>query len=120
VPTRAPQPLPPADQRIVVGVDGSPASVDAPRWAARQADLTGGHPVEVLLAAAHGADLLVVGSRGHAALAGRLLWSVSEHIAARATCRVVVIRRTPGPTTPRRPPQIAGSGREVMSGAGFR
>ena len=27
--------------RIVVGVDGSPASVDAVRWAARQADLTG-------------------------------------------------------------------------------
>ena len=27
--------------RIVVGVDGSPASVDALRWAARQAELTG-------------------------------------------------------------------------------
>ncbi len=28
---------------IVVGVDGSPASVDALRWAARQAELTGYH-----------------------------------------------------------------------------
>ena len=61
-------------------MDGSPASVDAPRWAARQADLTDGHPAEVLLAAAHGADLLVVGS---CALAGRLLGSVSELVAAR-------------------------------------
>jgi len=104
-PARAPQPLPPAHQRIVVRVDGSPASVDAPRWAARQADLTGGHPAEVLLAAA---------------LAGRVLGSVSEHVAARVTRRVVVIRHTPDPTTPRQPPQIAGSGREVISGAGFR
>ena len=104
--------------RIVVGVDGSPASVDALRWAARQSDLTGaaveavislglpqhngdrirgqldidwadnaratladavhvalgssanpvtmtvtrGHPAEVLVAAARGADLLVVRS----------------------------------------------------------
>ena len=30
-----------AAPRIVVGVDGSPASVDALRWAARQAELTG-------------------------------------------------------------------------------
>ena len=78
VPARTPQPLPPVHQRIVVGVDGSPASDDAPRWAARQADLTDGHPAEVLLAAAHGADLLVVGS---CALAGRLLGSVSELVA---------------------------------------
>lgn len=28
-------------ERIIVGVDGSPASIDALRWAARQASLTG-------------------------------------------------------------------------------
>ena len=114
-----------AQPRIVTGVDGSPASVAALRWAARQADLTGagvekvinwdypstsgmefgsldidwagnaraavadalhvaqgeaaprvpqavtrGHPAEVLVAAAQGADLLIAGSRGRMALLG--------------------------------------------------
>jgi len=159
--------------RIVVGVDGSPASVDALRWAARQADLTGaaveaviswdypstsgmefgsldidwagnaraalvdtlhvalgdnatmitgtvtrGHPAEVLVAAAQGADLLVVGSRGHAALPGRLLGSVSEHVAARAACPVVVVRHVPDPIALGQ--RTHPSDRELLSGAGPR
>jgi nucleotide-binding universal stress UspA family protein len=51
-----------------------------------------GHPAPVLLAAARGADLLVVGSRGHGAFAGMLLGSVSEHCVTHAVCPVVVIR----------------------------
>jgi len=163
-----------ATPRIVVGVDGSPASVDALRWAARQADLTGaaveavisweypstsgmkfgsleidwadnaraaladalsvalgedadrvtrtvtrGHPAEVLVAAAQGgADLLVVGSRGHVALPGRLLGSVSEHVAARASCPVVVVRHVPDPIALGQ--RTHHSGRDVLLGAGFR
>jgi nucleotide-binding universal stress UspA family protein len=133
--------------RIVVGVDGSPASVDALRWAARQAELTGstleavtswhyptqygneyygetnwpelsqdilatavtqagtgtplpctrtvteGHPAQVLVAASAGADLLVVGSRGHGGFAGMLLGSVSDYVIAHADCPVLVIRQ---------------------------
>lgn len=134
--------------RIVVAVDGSPASLEAMAWAARQAALTGavmeavtawddptnaggyaiatetdwratnagyiqdvavkevlgddpaglirsvvqGHPVPVLLAAATGADLLVMGSRGHGGFTGLLLGSVSEHVVAHAPCAVVVVR----------------------------
>ncbi|MGH9016366.1 MAG: universal stress protein [Acidimicrobiales bacterium] len=37
-----------AGQRIVVGVDGSPSSHQALRWAARQAQLTGAH-LEVVI-----------------------------------------------------------------------
>ena len=59
--------------------------------------VTRGHPAEVLVAAARGADLLVVGSRGHVALPGRPLGSVSEHVAARASCPVVVVRHVPDP-----------------------
>ena len=134
-------------RRIIVGVDGSPASLSALEWAVRQGALTGavveavtawhfpatyggypivaetdwqsnaqtiqdiavkealggeatwlvrrvaqGHPVTVLLDAAAGADLLVVGSRGHGGFTGMLLGSVSEHVVAHAPCAVVVVR----------------------------
>lgn len=139
-------------ERIIVGVDGSPASIDALKWAARQASLTGaaveavmawqypmmsggypiaagvdwpsnaqrvldttlteafgadgdqmsrtvveGHPAKVLIDAAAGADLLVVGSRGHGGFTGMLLGSVSEHVAAHALCPVLVIRHGSDP-----------------------
>ncbi len=45
-----------------------------------------------LLAAAEGADLLVVGSRGHGAVMGLLLGSVSEYCVTHASCPVVVVR----------------------------
>ncbi len=51
-----------------------------------------GRPAHVLISAAEGADLLVVGSRGHGAVAGMLLGSVSEDLVAHAPCPVVVIR----------------------------
>jgi nucleotide-binding universal stress UspA family protein len=136
-------------RRIVVGVDGSPASRHALRWAVAQGELTGatveainilylpvtdgwaptfdlieqmteaahrmlaeaaqetegahpavkveprvveGYPATILLAAAEGADLLVLGSRGHGGFVGALLGSVSQHCAQHATCPVVIIR----------------------------
>ncbi len=141
-----------AQGRIVVGVDGSPASLEALRWAVGQAALTGaaveavtaweypadygaadygaapmssgidwqanarealetalgqavaadapaimrtvqqGHPAKVLLNASAGAELLVVGNRGHGGFAGLLLGSVSDHVVAHAACPVLVIR----------------------------
>jgi nucleotide-binding universal stress UspA family protein len=143
----------PAGPRIVAGVDGSPSSISALRWAIRQAGLTGaavdaviawnypanaggygwaptgmegsfnfqenaektltdaissavdpgtgvktrsfvveGLPAQVLLDASDGADLLVVGSRGHGGFAEALLGSVSQHCVHHAHCPVVVIR----------------------------
>jgi nucleotide-binding universal stress UspA family protein len=51
-----------------------------------------GNPSRVLLDAATGADLLVVGSRGHGGFAEALLGSVSQHCVQHATCPVVIIR----------------------------
>ncbi len=139
--------------RIVVGVDGSPSSKAALRWAVRQAELTGasveavtawhlpvvaggvpfapagildgtdfgeiaakalseaisqtvdavspvkisstvteGDAAHVLLEAADGADMLVVGSRGHGGFTGALLGSVSQHCAHHAHCPLVIVR----------------------------
>ncbi|MFJ9447456.1 universal stress protein [Kitasatospora sp. NPDC101235] len=137
------------ERRIVVGVDGSPASVDALRWAVGQARVQGAvvealiawqHPMatawtvpieayeglpgiarktlddsvrevtgpdapvgirtrvqeggaaECLLDAARGAELLVVGSRGHGGFTGALLGSVGQHCVQHAPCPVVVVR----------------------------
>ena len=149
----------------MVGVDGSPASVAALRWAAGQADLTDAvmeavvswdYPstsgmefrsmdidcraalVDALDVALGdeattgrdpgasgrgpgrcrpGADLLVVGSRGRVALPDGLLGSVSEHVAARASCPVVVVH-IPDPIALGQRTHL--SGRELLSGAGFR
>ncbi len=145
----APEPQAPTGSAVVVGVDGSPASKDALRWAADYARLTrtpllaisawhwpvtmvvslpapvdfdptadaqraldailaevlgddpgfpvttrvvGGAAAEALIAASHGARLLVVGSRGHGGFAGLLLGSVSEQCTHYAACPVVVVR----------------------------
>lgn len=52
----------------------------------------GGPPAQVLLRAADGADLLVVGSRGHGGFAGALLGSVSQHCAHHAPCPLIIVR----------------------------
>jgi len=59
-----------------------------------------------LVAASEGAELLVVGSRGHHELVGMVLASVSEYCVTRAHCPVVVVR---GETVPRLP--TAGASR---------
>jgi nucleotide-binding universal stress UspA family protein len=137
----------PARHRIVVGVDGSEASKEALRWAARisvginapieaviawdypvsvgwatwpgdwhpeaDADKTlqqaldeafgsdrpaglepkvrQGHPRAVLLDAAEGADMLILGNRGHGGFVGLRLGSVGAACAEHARCPVLVV-----------------------------
>jgi nucleotide-binding universal stress UspA family protein len=58
-----------------------------------------GNAAKVLMDAAGGAELLVVGSRGHGGLTGALLGSVSQQCVHHATCPVVVVR-DPEPASP--------------------
>ena len=51
-----------------------------------------GHPADVLLTAADGADLLVVGSRGHGSFADALLGSVGQYCVHHAHCPVLIMR----------------------------
>ncbi|WP_162794738.1 universal stress protein [Nonomuraea lactucae] len=50
---------------------------------------------DLLVQAGEGAQLLVVGSRGHGGFAELLLGSVSRHVATRAPCPVAVVRQPP-------------------------
>ncbi|MER5379869.1 universal stress protein [Streptomyces sp. NPDC002688] len=138
-----------SERRVVVGVDGSPSSYEALRWAVGYAGLVGatveavavwelpglygwsgpavdmdvdedetgqrirtemaevlgpdaadsvrthvvhGNTADVLLRAAEGAEVLVVGSRGRGGFASALLGSVSQHVSQHATCPVVIVR----------------------------
>lgn len=56
-----------------------------------QPEVRMGPAAEQLLAAADGAELLVVGSRGKGGFKGLLLGSVSQQCVTHATCPVVVI-----------------------------
>ena len=51
-----------------------------------------GNPAAALLAASAGAELLVLGSRGHGGFVEALLGSVSQHCVHHANCPVVIIR----------------------------
>jgi nucleotide-binding universal stress UspA family protein len=51
-----------------------------------------GNAARVLLDAAKGADLLVVGTRGHGGFTEALLGSVSQHCVHHAACPVVIVR----------------------------
>ncbi|MFG2020583.1 universal stress protein [Actinomadura geliboluensis] len=63
-----------------------------------QAEVLVGHPREVLLNAAQGARLLVVGSRGLGGFRGLLLGSVSHALLQYAPCSVAVVHAPPNPS----------------------
>jgi nucleotide-binding universal stress UspA family protein len=51
-----------------------------------------GNAAQALVEAAKGAELLVVGSRGHGGFTGALLGSVSQHCAHLSPCPIVIVR----------------------------
>ena len=59
-----------------------------------QARAAEGSPADVLIRESHGADLLVVGSRGHGGFHTMLLGSTSMQCVLHATCPVTVVHST--------------------------
>ena len=73
-------------QELLQGVMGEQDDVKV------KTQVVSGNAAKVLIDSSQDADLLVVGSRGHGGFAGMLLGSVSQHVAAHASCPVVVVR----------------------------
>ena len=78
-----------AEKIVADAISRIPGSAGDVRVHARVAE---GNAARVLLDAADGAELLVVGSRGHGGFTEALLGSVSQHCVQHAPCPVVVIR----------------------------
>ncbi|MFB7613317.1 universal stress protein [Kitasatospora sp. NPDC056181] len=76
-----------------------------------------GHAAEVLLGAAEGADLLVLGSRGRGSFTRTLLGSVSARCAVHGVCPVVIVRAD---GTASAPPHTARAVATVESGGESR
>jgi nucleotide-binding universal stress UspA family protein len=73
-----------ADTIAEVSADAGPVKI--------RSKVAEGNAAQVLLDESAGADLLVVGSRGHGGFAEALLGSVGQHCVHHATCPIVVIR----------------------------
>lgn len=73
------------------------SAVEPPPSVPLQLTVAEGDPRSTLIAAAHDAILLVLGTRGHAPFTGLLLGSVSQACAAAARCPVVIVK-IPHPT----------------------
>ncbi len=74
-----------------------------------------GRASSVLLDAAGGADLVVVGSRGRGTLGSIVLGSTSSEVAAHATVPVVVVRESEDAPAVRRPRVVVGSDGSELS-----
>ncbi|HZU81134.1 MAG TPA: universal stress protein [Acidimicrobiales bacterium] len=93
--------------------DALAAAEIAPGGVIRRA--ANGPATAVLLEAARGAELLVVGTRGHNRMTGLFLGSVSQYLAVHAPCPVLVVH---GPAaTPAAAPALASSGRQAVVAA---
>jgi len=79
-----------ASLRIVTALDAKDIDLAHVRRAAPFVEAVDEHPVDALVAASRGADIVVVGSRGLHGL--QALGSVSERVAHEAACSVLVVR----------------------------
>ncbi len=84
---------PEADVRTVLDAAVAEIRAEHPDLSV-ESELVSGHPAPALVEASKGADLLVVGSRGHGEFVGMLVGSVSEYCVTNAHCPVLVHRNS--------------------------
>jgi nucleotide-binding universal stress UspA family protein len=91
--------VPPVDERMTEAIRNGAEALLAETVAEAAAGevaieqrVVEGPAATALIEAAKGAELLVVGSRGHGGFTGLLLGSVSDQVASHAPCPVVIVR----------------------------
>jgi nucleotide-binding universal stress UspA family protein len=80
--------------RILAAARTLAAQIGVTEISAEQVDAA---PAPALIAASGSAQLVVVGARGHGALGGIVIGSVSQHVSRHAACPVVVVREPADP-----------------------
>jgi nucleotide-binding universal stress UspA family protein/nitroimidazol reductase NimA-like FMN-containing flavoprotein (pyridoxamine 5'-phosphate oxidase superfamily) len=86
-----PMPNSELEEWAVTVLDDEIAAVHPPAGLTIVREARSGPAAAILMDAAEGASLLVVGSRGHGRITGLLLGSVSQFLAVHAPCPVVVV-----------------------------
>ena len=95
--------LPPLsyDRQAVRAVMQSELEQTLAPWQAKYPDVrvtagvVAGNPANALVAAAKGADLIVIGTHGRGGFAGLLLGSVGLHLLQHAECSLLIVRAQP-------------------------
>jgi nucleotide-binding universal stress UspA family protein len=86
----SPQVSPESDAKeIVAGAASATFGGILPDWVSTRA--ASGNAANVLIEASRGADMLILGCRGHGGMTGLLLGSVSSACAERAHCPVLIV-----------------------------
>ena len=87
----APYPMDELESDARAAQDAAIAKASLPAGLEVEHHIVEGGPGAVLLDAAEGADLVVIGSRGHGGFTGLLLGSVGQQVTGHAACPVVVV-----------------------------
>lgn len=88
-PSRAAEAKAEAEERLGAFVDETLAGSDGPR--PRLVAIPDGHPAEALIEHSRGADLLVIGTRGHGGFTGMLVGSVAHQCIQHAHCPMLIL-----------------------------
>ena len=92
-------PLPPAEsmqEATETGLAEAMSGIVPPEGVTVESVVREGPPAKILVEESEGAEILVVGKRGHGGFLGLLIGSITNQVANHATCPVVIVPGSEG------------------------